>query len=75
MSEGIILGCHISINGIQVDQAKVSIIKYLPISCKKKHVRILLFHEIYLIQVDIGGHPPFPTGSKNFLAILVIYYF
>jgi hypothetical protein len=20
----------------------------------------------YLIQVDIGGHPPFPTGSKQF---------
>jgi hypothetical protein len=28
------------------------------------------------IQVDIGGHPPFPTGSKQFsLAILAIYYF
>jgi hypothetical protein len=25
-----------------------------------------------LIQVDIGGHPPIPTGSKQFLAI---YYF
>ena len=28
-----------------------------------------------LIQVDIGGHPPFPNGSKQFLAILAIYYF
>jgi hypothetical protein len=28
-----------------------------------------------LIQVDIGGHPPFPTGSKEFSAILAIYYF
>jgi hypothetical protein len=28
-----------------------------------------------LIQVDIGGHPPFPNGSKHFLAILAIYYF
>jgi hypothetical protein len=21
---------------------------------------------LFLIQVDIGGHPPFPTGSKQF---------
>jgi hypothetical protein len=28
-----------------------------------------------VIQVDIGGHPPSPTGPKHFLAILVIYYF
>jgi hypothetical protein len=21
---------------------------------------------LYLIQVDIGGHPPFPNGSKQF---------
>jgi hypothetical protein len=23
-------------------------------------------HTTTLIQVDIGGHPPFPTGSKQF---------
>jgi hypothetical protein len=28
-----------------------------------------------LIQMDIGGHPPFPTGSKQFSDILAIYYF
>jgi hypothetical protein len=22
--------------------------------------------EYFMIQVDIGGHPPFPTGSKQF---------
>jgi hypothetical protein len=26
----------------------------------------LLPNEGGLIQVDIGGHPPFPTGSKQF---------
>jgi hypothetical protein len=34
--------------------------------------RPLLPKEGGLIQVDIGGHPPIPTGSKQFLAI---YYF
>jgi hypothetical protein len=29
----------------------------------------------FLIQKDIGGHPPFPTGSKQFSDILAIYYF
>jgi hypothetical protein len=24
------------------------------------------FHKSFLIQVDIGGHPPFPNGSKQF---------
>jgi hypothetical protein len=28
--------------------------------------RPLLPKEGGLIQVDIGGHPPFPTGSKQF---------
>jgi hypothetical protein len=34
-----------------------------------------------LIQVDIGGHPPFPTGSKQFsgnfgnLLFLVVFNF
>jgi hypothetical protein len=28
-----------------------------------------------VIQMDIGGHPPFPTGSKQFSDILAIYYF
>jgi hypothetical protein len=32
----------------------------------------LATHQNNLIQVDIGGHPPIPTGSKQFLAI---YYF
>ena len=25
-----------------------------------------LREKVILIQVDIGGHPPFPTGSKQF---------
>jgi len=25
-----------------------------------------MIQETKLIQVDIGGHPPFPTGSKQF---------
>ena len=29
----------------------------------------------YLIQMDIGGHPPFPTGLKQFSDISAIYYF
>jgi hypothetical protein len=28
--------------------------------------RPLIPKEGVLIQVDIGGHPPFPTGSKQF---------
>jgi hypothetical protein len=40
-------------------------------------------HEILLrlIQVDIGGHPPFPTGSKQFsgnfgnLLFLAVFHF
>jgi hypothetical protein len=28
--------------------------------------RTLLPKEGVLIQVDIGGHPPFPNGSKQF---------
>jgi hypothetical protein len=35
----------------------------------------LLPKEGGLIQVDIGGHPPFQLAQNNFLAILVIYYF
>jgi hypothetical protein len=34
--------------------------------------RPLIPKEGGLIQVDIGGHPPIPTGSKQFLAT---YYF
>jgi hypothetical protein len=25
----------------------------------------MLIHSDYVIQVDIGGHPPFPTGPKH----------
>jgi hypothetical protein len=28
--------------------------------------RIWRHMSLFLIQVDIGGHPPFPTGSKQF---------
>jgi hypothetical protein len=26
----------------------------------------ILFYILSMIQVDIGGHPPFPNGSKQF---------
>ena len=29
------------------------------------NIKVNLFHKV-IIQVDIGGHPPFPTGSKQF---------
>jgi hypothetical protein len=41
----------------------------------------LLPKEGGLIQVDIGGHPPFPTGSKQFsgnfgnLLFLAVFHF
>jgi hypothetical protein len=35
----------------------------------------LLPKEGGLIQVDIGGHPPFQLAQNSFLAILIIYYF
>jgi hypothetical protein len=38
MSEGIVLGHHISSRGIEVDQAKVNIIKYLPRPPPKKKI-------------------------------------
>jgi hypothetical protein len=47
MSEGIVLGHHISSRGIEVDQAKVNIIKYLPKPQKKKYVRSFLGHAGY----------------------------
>jgi hypothetical protein len=25
-----------------------------------------VYFDDWMIQVDIGGHPPFPTGSKEF---------
>jgi hypothetical protein len=28
--------------------------------------RLFLPKDVGLVQVDIGGHPPFPTGSKQF---------
>jgi hypothetical protein len=40
-----------------------------------------LNHQPEVIQVDIGGHPPFPTGSKQFfgnfgnLLFLVVFNF
>jgi hypothetical protein len=43
--------------------------------------RPLLPKEGGLIQVDIGGHPPFPTGSKQFsgnfgnLLFLAVFHF
>jgi hypothetical protein len=37
--------------------------------------RPLLPKEGGLIQVDIGGHPPFRLAQNSFLAILAIYYF
>jgi hypothetical protein len=37
--------------------------------------RPLLPKEGGLIQVDIGGHPPFPNGSKRLFGNLAIYYF
>jgi hypothetical protein len=44
MSEGVVLGHHISSRGIEVDQRKVNIIKYLPTPQKKKYVRSFLGH-------------------------------
>jgi hypothetical protein len=42
----------------------------MPLSYFSGHLleinKIILSYLIYLIQVDIGGHPPFPTGSKQF---------
>jgi hypothetical protein len=35
-----------------------------------------VFMDLYMIQVDIGGHPPIPTSSKHFfgnLLFLVVY--
>ena len=47
MSEGIFLGHHISSKGIELDQAKVNIIKYLPKPPKQKYVRSFLGHVGY----------------------------
>jgi hypothetical protein len=46
---------------------KIQIQQMLPLSPgNSMQWRPLLPKEGGLIQVDIGGHPPFPTGSKQF---------
>jgi hypothetical protein len=38
-----------------------------PQECGVKQI-ITIDKALYLIQVGIGGHPPFPTSSKQFYA-------
>lgn len=47
MQEGIVLGHHICITGIQVDLAKIEVIQNLPAPIKQKHVRSFLGHAGY----------------------------
>jgi hypothetical protein len=53
--------------------------KHIPI--KYRSVRQVIDERGVLIQVDIGGHPPFSTGSKQFsgkfgnLLFLVVFNF
>lgn len=47
MHEGIVLGHHISIKGIQVDPAKIEVIQNLPTPIKQKDIRIFLGHAGY----------------------------
>lgn len=47
MQEGIVLGHHISIIGIQVDPAKIEVIQNLPVPIKQKDVRSFLGHAGY----------------------------
>jgi hypothetical protein len=44
MSEGVVLGHHMSFIGIEVDQRKVKIIKHMPSPLRKKDVRSFLGH-------------------------------
>ena len=47
MSEGVVLGNFISANGIQVDPAKIKVIKNIPTPSTQKEVRSFLGHAGY----------------------------
>ena len=47
MSEGVVLGHFISVNGIQVDPSKIKVIKNIPTPPTQKEVRSFLVHAGY----------------------------
>jgi len=50
MNEGIVLGHHLSLRGIEVDKNKVKIIALLPTPLKPKDIRIFLGHEGFYMK-------------------------
>ena len=47
MSEGVVLGNFISVDGIQVDPSKIKVIKNIPTPATQKEVRSFLGHAGY----------------------------
>jgi len=62
LSEGILLGHHISPNGIEVDPSKVTIIQRLPTPHKQSDIRIFLGH--------VGFYKRFIKDFSNLVAPL-----
>lgn len=50
MSEGIVLGHHLSFRGIEVDKSKIKIIKHLPTPQIQKDVRSFMGHVGHYIR-------------------------
>jgi hypothetical protein len=48
---------------------------YALVKALKEFITYILHSHVIVIQMGIGGHPPFHLAQNSFLAFLVIYYF